>query len=175
MDISPASMQEFNTIISMYQTAQKELRENDIHQWDRHDPSREMIREDIENGNLFVAKKNNQILGSIVLDEEHDPEHAEVNWLVPEQPTLYLHRLVVHPDFQGEGTGKELMKFADDYAAENGYTSIRLDAYEENEVAQNLYQRFGYKKAGEVYFPRRDVPFYCYEKEIPFLGNNSTN
>lgn len=167
MEISKASMQELHPILVMYQKARKELQDNDIHQWDQHDPSQQMIYNDIAAGNLYVAKEGEKILGSIVLNEEkEEPKHEDVDWIVPEHPTLYLHRLVVHPDYQGEGTGNELMHFAEDYAKKHGYTSIRLEAYEENEVAHHLYQKFGFKKAGEAYYPRREVPFVCYEKPL---------
>jgi ribosomal protein S18 acetylase RimI-like enzyme len=124
-----------------------------------------MLHKDIKAGNLYVAVKGDDILGSVVLDEQKEPEHQDIDWEV-DGKALYLHRLVVHVDFQGEGTGKALMEFADQYAKEHGYTAIRLDAYEENEVARKLYEKFGYKEMGQVYFPRRDVPFYSYEKEI---------
>lgn len=166
MKITKASIEELKAILSMYQLAKKDLDENNIHQWDQQDPSQQTIKEDIKKGNLYVAKKGETILGSIVLDEEMEPEHQQVKWLVPIQSALYLHRLVVHPNYQGEGTGKALMKFADEYAKKHGYTSIRLDAYEENEIARNLYRQFGYKQAGKVYFPRREAPFICYEKPL---------
>lgn len=166
MKIVKATIEELEPILSMYHFAKKDLYENDIHQWDQDDPSPETIQEDIEKDNLYVAKKGEKILGSIVLDEQKEPEHQKVNWLVPNQPALYLHRLVVHPAYQGEGTGKKLMKFADDYAKKHGYSSIRLDAYEENEIARNLYQQLGYQQVGKVYFPRRETPFICYEKPL---------
>jgi ribosomal protein S18 acetylase RimI-like enzyme len=166
MDIRKGTMDDLNKIVEMYIIARRDLQENDIHQWDYNDPSIQVLLKDIKAGNLYVAVKDNNILGSIVLDEEKEPEHKDIDWAVEDGRALYLHRLVVHLDFQGEGTGKALMEFADQYAKENGYTSIRLDAYEENEVARGLYENFGYEEMGKVYFPRRDVPFFSYEKVI---------
>jgi len=54
--------------------------------------------------------------------------------------------------------------FAEKRAADNGYSSIRLDAYSGNAIALQLYERNGYRKRGEVFFPRRELPFICYEK-----------
>lgn len=166
MNIRKGTLDDLNKIVEMYIIARRDLQENDIHQWDHNDPSIQMLHEDIKSGNLYVAVKGNDILGSVVLDEEKEPEHKDIDWAVEDGKALYLHRLVVHLDFQGEGTGKVLMEFADQYAKEHGYASIRLDAYEENEVARGLYEKFGYKEMGQVYFPRREVPFYSYEKEI---------
>jgi ribosomal protein S18 acetylase RimI-like enzyme len=79
---------------------------------------------------------------------------------------LIIHRLSVHPEFQGKGVAKEILKFIEACAFENNYSSIRLDAYSGNERALKLYENFGYKKAGQFMYPKRDLPFYCYEKNI---------
>jgi ribosomal protein S18 acetylase RimI-like enzyme len=166
MDIQKGTMDDLNKIVEMYIIARRDLKENDIHQWDYNDPSVQMLQADLKAGTLYVAKDGERILGSVVLDEQKEPEHEDIDWGVEKGKALYLHRLVVHLDYQGEGTGKALMAFADQYAKEHGYTSIRLDAYEENDVARGLYEHFGYEEMGKVYFPRREVPFYTYEKEI---------
>lgn len=46
-----------------------------------------------------------------------------------------------------------MLNYIEDMAAKNNYSSIRLDAYSGNETALKLYESFGYKKAGQVYFP----------------------
>jgi ribosomal protein S18 acetylase RimI-like enzyme len=166
MEIVKATMEDLNKIVEMYVLARRDLEENDIHQWDYNDPSIQMLISDIKAGTLFIAKDKDRILGSVALDEQQEPEHQEINWEVDGGKSLYLHRLVVHLDYQGEGTGKALMEFAEDYAKKHGYSAIRLDAYEDNDVARGLYETFGYEERGKVYFPRREVPFYSYEKEI---------
>jgi ribosomal protein S18 acetylase RimI-like enzyme len=79
---------------------------------------------------------------------------------------LVIHRLSVHPEFQGKGIAKEILKFIEGFASENNYSSIRLDAYSGNEKALKLYENSNYKKAGQFDYPMRDLPFYCYEKNI---------
>lgn len=77
---------------------------------------------------------------------------------------LIIHRLAVHPLFQNQGFAKRLMDFAEDYAINENFSSIRLDAYSANEKVLRFYEAREYKKRGEVYFPDRKLPFYCYEK-----------
>jgi ribosomal protein S18 acetylase RimI-like enzyme len=166
MEITKGLMNDLDHIVEMYILARRDLKQNDIHQWDYNDPSIQMLHNDIKTGNLYVARKGEIILGSVVLDENPEPEYEDIEWNMNEGKSIYLHRLVVHPDYQGEGTGKQLMSFADEYAREHGYSSIRLVAYQDNEVARGLYERFGYEKVGEIYFPRRDIPFLSYEKRI---------
>ena len=62
------------------------------------------------------------------------------------------------------------MDFALNKAGDEGYSSIRLDAYSQNDRTLRFYENRGYEKRGEIYFPYRDEPFYCYEKAIVFKG-----
>jgi ribosomal protein S18 acetylase RimI-like enzyme len=56
------------------------------------------------------------------------------------------------------------MDFAENYAIENNYTSIRLDAFSNNPRALRFYENRDYQRRGEVFFPGRELPFYCFEK-----------
>ena len=71
-----------------------------------------------------------------------------------------------NPEFQGKGIAKKLLKFVENFATKNNYSYTRLDAYSGNEKALKLYENFCYKKVGQIFFPLRDLPFYCYEKHI---------
>lgn len=93
-------------------------------------------------------------------------EYQELIWSDEGGEVLVIHRLAVNPEWQKQGIGRQLMDFTENYAAEKGYTSIRLDAYSGNPRALNLYERRGYRKVGQVFFPERELPFYCYEKVI---------
>jgi ribosomal protein S18 acetylase RimI-like enzyme len=58
------------------------------------------------------------------------------------------------------------MDFAETHARNLGVDSVRLDAYTGNAAALSLYRRRGYRESGKVTFPRRDLPFACFEKRI---------
>jgi hypothetical protein len=55
------------------------------------------------------------------------------------------------------------MEFAESHAAQSGYASVRLDAYTANQRSVELHRRRGYREVGQVYFPRRSMPFWCFE------------
>ncbi|MNI68827.1 Acetyltransferase YpeA [compost metagenome] len=75
-----------------------------------------------------------------------------------------MHRLAVHPEIQGKGIARRLLAFAEDQAAREGYSSIRMDTYAKNDRALSLYLRLGYEVRGEVRFPGRIANFPVMEK-----------
>jgi protein-tyrosine phosphatase len=58
------------------------------------------------------------------------------------------------------------MTFAEGLAEKDGYTSIRLDAYTGHERTRRFYERRGYQVRAEVFFPQREMPFWCFERKV---------
>lgn len=140
------------------------LQQKDIFQWNEHYPSREKLQQDIETGELFILKENNKLSGIIVLTPHMDEEYIPIEWLTSNGNNLYVHRLATHPDSWGSGNGQKLMDFAEKFAKENGYESVRLDTFSQNLRNQKFYESRGYKKLGDIYFPKQsEHPFHCYE------------
>ena len=75
----------------------------------------------------------------------------------------YILNVAVHPDYQGMGIGKELVKYVNDFAVENNLTFVTLEVRPSNEKAINLYTGFGFEKVGE----RKD--YYSNPKENALL------
>jgi ribosomal protein S18 acetylase RimI-like enzyme len=92
-----------------------------------------------------------------------DEEYVPIKWLTKDK-NIYIHRLAVHPKFQGKGIAQKMMTFAENYAKTNGYFSVRLDTFSQNKRNQKFYETRGYKRLGNIYFPKQSKhPFYCYE------------
>ncbi|MBK9735255.1 MAG: GNAT family N-acetyltransferase [Saprospiraceae bacterium] len=138
-----------------------------IHQWNYTYPKQVHILQDIKNESGFVWVENGIIAACISLDTNQDSQYTQIRWHSDEHLALVIHRLAVHPDFQGLGISKKLCHFAEFYAHKMGINCIRLDAYSENKISNQLYLALGYKQAdGFCYFHGNDVPFYCYDKII---------
>ncbi len=54
--------------------------------------------------------------------------------------------IAVHPQFQGMGVGRLLVKEAEKIAAEQGFSEIRLSVHRENERAVCFYKRLGWEE-----------------------------
>ncbi len=145
----------------------KNMIDNGIFQWNEKYPSREVLQKDIELGQIWKFEVKGIIVGIIVLTEIEDDEYLNVKWLTENYKNLYIHRLAVHPNFQGKGFAQKLMDFAEDYAKENEYKSIRLDTFSQNKKNLIFYKNRNYIKLESIYFPNQsEHPFYCYEKDL---------
>jgi ribosomal protein S18 acetylase RimI-like enzyme len=139
-----------------------------IYQWDEIYPDESTLSEDIAKGEMYGFYQDETLCGVIVLNEVQLEPYVEVNWSFEDTKPLVVHRLCIHPDFQSRGTAYTLMKFAEDFAARNGYRSIRLDAFKNNPAALRLYQRLGYQMRGVIEL--RKGTFFCYEKLTPDIS-----
>lgn len=165
MLIKKASKQDLDQLLTVVKSCGKNLIDQGIFQWNEEYPKREDLLEDIELQELWKLEDKNSIIGLIVLTENEDAEYQDVKWLTKNHKNLYIHRLAVDPNFQGKGYAQKLMDFAEKYAKENGYSSIRLDTFSENKRNLNFYEKRNYVKLESIYFPKQsEFPFYCYEK-----------
>ena len=163
--IELAEINDINDIMKMIHDCANDLISKNIFQWNEKYPSRDIFLSDIEKKNLFILKNNSGIIGCIALSHEKDIEYTDVKWLTKDDKNLYLHRLAVDPKFQKKGIGKLLMDFAEDYARDNKFKSVRLDTFSKNERNNRFYKSRKYTKLDDVYFPNQsEFPFHCYEK-----------
>lgn len=122
-------------------------------------PVREDAEAGLKEGNLFVVKRNGEIIGSVILNHHPESGYHEVQWLTEcdYSQVIVIHTLVVHPDYLSQGIGQSLMDFALQYAKTTGMKSIRLDVYEKNGPAIRLYEKNGY-----TYIDRVDLGYVQY-------------
>ncbi len=162
--IRKAKKKEIQQILIITRACGQQMKSQNIIQWNENYPSIKAFNKDLKRKELFVLISEEYIVGCITITPKIDKEYLPINWLTSNENNLYIHRLAIHPNFQGKGFAQTLMDFAENFALENNYSSIRLDTFSGNERNQKFYELRGYKKLGEVYFPNQsEDPFYCYE------------
>ena len=162
--IRKGTSNDINSIIEITKACALKMIANTIFQWNEFYPNKEAFQKDVKREELYVLEIENKILGCITVSNFMDAEYLPISWLTPNKNNIYIHRLAVHPDFQGKGYAQQLMTFAENFAKENHYTSIRLDTFSENLRNQKFYELRGYQKLGNIYFPKQsESPFNCYE------------
>lgn len=162
--IRKARAQDIDAIITITKACAKYMVSKEIFQWNEHYPNRAAFQKDLDRAELYVMELHENTIGCITLSTLMDAEYTPIHWLTENSKNLYIHRLAVHPEFQGRGFAQKLMDFAEVFAKNNNFESIRLDTFSQNERNQNFYERRNYKQLGEIYFPKQSKkPFYCYE------------
>lgn len=165
MLIEKATYSDLEACLLITRSCADEMIKKGIFQWNETYPSKNILHKDIELHQLWKLTKNNTIIGIVVLTKIEDEEYKPVKWLTGNGNNLYVHRLAVHPTYQGQGYAQKLMSFAEKYAVNNNYNSIRLDTFSQNIRNQKFYQKRGYVKLAAIFFPNQsEHPFYCYEK-----------
>jgi len=172
LKIGKGQLSDLEGLFQIYLNGKNELERNGIYQWTNNYPTISIIESDLRRGVLYTLKNDNEIIGAINISEEQEIEYQSVNWEFDNSKILVIHRLVINPKHQRQGYAQRLMDFAENFARENDYSSIRLDAYSQNNRVIEFYKKRNYCISGKVNFPEREQPFYCMEKEIKTAYNN---
>ncbi len=163
LHLTPATSADFAAICELYQSVCAVMAKDASPQWVWGEyPSEDFLRESLDAGTLYIGKEADALLCAVTIDAHFDPEYADVNWLFGVKPGAF-HRLAISPDQQGRGLGKQAVAEVCRVLREMGCDTLRIDTYSPNEHAQKLYQRVGFRTAGEVKFVHRPLPFICFE------------
>lgn len=162
--IRKAILEDVNKILKITKACAAHMIRNNILQWNEFYPNALAFERDIEHDECYVLEIENEVIGCVTISTLMDEEYVPIDWLTPNENNIYIHRLAVHPEYQGKGYAQQLLSFAEDYAKTNTYASIRLDTFSQNKRNQKFYECRGYKKLGDIYFPKQsEHPFHCYE------------
>lgn len=144
---------EADEIFALYTEAARAGRENGTSHWNDDYPNREILADDLERGNLFVLEDDGRIIATVTM-ESVDEAEADGEPAVPPPSwtdcrACELSRLCVSPALQGRHIGERVMRLVSAQARREGYESTRHFASVVNPAARRLYERMGYRFAGE--------------------------
>jgi GNAT superfamily N-acetyltransferase len=167
LELIKAKYDQLKEITAVYLRSKKDLDDKGLLQWDENYPNREYFEEQIGYGDLYCLYTDGVLSGAVTLNTWQSPEWGEIPWEYDEE--LVVHALFLDPSKQGNGLGTRFLQMCEEFAADHGYRSIRLDAYARNEGANHLYEKLGYTYRGSVYFtskPEGHQEYRCYEKSL---------
>jgi ribosomal protein S18 acetylase RimI-like enzyme len=165
MEILRAEQLDIPQILALVQECIQDMNANGITQWNDQYPPMEIFSNDLDDNSLFTLKDNNKLLGIIVISDIQDEEYKDIKWQDSAGKFIVVHRLAVHPSWQRQGLAEKMLDFAELYAKDNGFTSMRIDTFSKNPRTLRLFEKRNYeRKPGEIHFPENSEPYYCYEK-----------
>lgn len=144
----------------------RDMKEKGIEQWPDWYPDKSILLNDIKSSGLYIAKKDQEIIGMIVLNPEVPKEYNTIKWKFPSGPINSIHRLAVHPENKTPGLAKELVTYVENIANKEGYKMIRLDTYSRNIAADKFYRKMGYQYAGDINLKFMPEHYHCFEKAL---------
>ena len=168
LSIRKATIEDLVQVMQIIKSCTKHMISKNIFQWNEKYPNIETFQNDIENEHLYVLSlQNNELIGCVSITFEMDEFYKTIDWISPTAKNIYVHRLAVHPNNQGQGHAKIIMNFIEKKGIENFCESIRLDTFSMNNKNNTLYTKLGYQKLGQIYFrDQSEMPFNCYEKPL---------
>lgn len=171
--IQIAKLSQIDQILAITRACGEKMNAEGIFQWNETYPNAKAFKEDIGREELYVFISEKDIIGCIVVSTKMDDEYEKVQWLTHTSNHYYIHRLAVHPNYQGKGIARKLMDFVEDLGIRNNKVSIRLDTFSQNLRNQKFYEARDYKRLENIYFTNQSkFPFYCYE--LPLRIKNKT-
>ncbi|MGD6873762.1 N-acetyltransferase family protein [Sutcliffiella horikoshii] len=115
------------------------------------DGAKAFIKSRLENEDsvIFIAQSNHEYVGFTQLYPTFSSISMKRAWI--------LNDMFVDSQARKQGVGEQLLQKAKEFASGTGAKSITLETTPDNEAAQRLYEKTGYK---------RDEEFYHYSLEL---------
>lgn len=166
MLIRQATLLDIDPIMQLVKTVVPLMIQAGNFQWDDIYPNPAVFETDIQLQQLWLAEIDGAITGIAAITTDQEPEYRKVGWDINET-AIVIHRLAVHPNFQGKGIAVALLEEAELIAVNRNINILRVDTNSMNKATQSLFPRLGYEFAGEIDLSfRPGLLFYCYEKRL---------
>lgn len=113
-------------------------------------PSRDELTYEIEDGLLHCGFYYGQVVAATLIEQNFVRGYETFPWKskIPLTDTAVLHLFAVDPNLRGRKIGKRFMNYCIDFAREEGFKALRLDAMPSLVHAQALYVSCGFESQG---------------------------
>ena len=122
-----------------------------LYQWNDGYPSEDIVLQDIEASNCYVAckKSDGAILGTMALIEGPDPTYSAIEGAWPdEKPYYVIHRIAVAAP--GQDLARKMFDWAYSHISPKGYDTIRIDTHRDNCIMKHVLTKYGFTECGVI-------------------------
>ncbi len=151
MKTKNATLADFEEILAIYKRAREYMIETgNPDQWKNTYPTPEIIKNDINNNNLYILFDEDGTEGVFAYINGEDPTYNYIKgqWL-DDLPYCAVHRVA------SAGKKKGILKAIMDYAFSRA-DSIKIDTHKDNTVMQHQLEKYGFKQCGIIYLENGD-------------------
>jgi len=131
--------------------------------WDEGYPNREIVKSDIQNGCLYGAIDNGELIavGAALPDDELTHLNC---WQIPAQKPCVFSRIGVALNHHGQGLAGQMVRYMEEEMRLSGYDAVRMLVSPGNEKALHVYHSCGYQECGSTRMYEED--WLCIEKKL---------
>ena len=149
-----ALVSDVDRIMEIIGDAQRFLKESGVDQWQNGYPTSEIYEADIEKGCCHVFTVDGKVAGVISVYFENEECYELVyngKWLTGDAQYALFHRAAVGKEYRGMGIAGQMLSYAENMAAQNGFKSIRGDTHRDNKAMRGLLEKSGFVHCGTIY------------------------
>lgn len=151
--VNKAKPEEYPIFLENLTDAVEKLYRKGCPMWGRYELSMEWIKEHFNLNDLYIARLDGNVCGSMVLEPFEvlpDTELAEDSpWKGgPAGMSVLVRKLIARSEFTGKHIADMMLSFAKEEAGCRGYKSVRLDCYADRVALTGLYERNGFILTG---------------------------
>ncbi len=144
IQIVNSTAQDIDTIFEFYDIAVAHQKKVFNKHWQGF--SLEMVQQEVAEKRQFKILVDG-VVASIFAVTFNDPQIWEEKDI---QPSVYIHRIVTHPNFRGYGFVKVIIEWATEYAKNKELQFIRMDTWADNEKLLAYYTGCGFNHVGSI-------------------------
>ncbi len=148
MEIRKSTKDDINEILNIYDIARKYMITNgNASQWNKGYPSKEIVEQDVKNGNSYLIIDNNEIVGTFAFIIGEDETYKKIiNGKWRKENALYgtIHRLASNLKKKG------IAKLCFDYCSTK-IDYLRIDTHKDNISMQSAILKYGFKECGNIF------------------------
>lgn len=156
MIVRHAQEQNLPRIKDMYESVVTTMQNTPLDVWWQmgSHPSREQMMAALDTAGLLMAVDDGNpeapVLGACIVNDEQGIDYNVVDWDVrcTDDEVAVIHLLGVSPAARGRGVGRALIAASAELAVQRGAKTLRLDTFNNNVPAINLYHACGFKDYG---------------------------
>ena len=144
--IRPATTEDLPVLLTLYAAARRFMAQNgNPTQWGDTYPARELLEEDIREGELYVVTQDDRIVGVFVFTTQPEPTYAVIQdgaWR-NDAPYGTIHRIA------SDGTVKGVFGRCVAFCV-GRCPNLRIDTHRDNHTMRHLVQKHGFVYCGVI-------------------------
>ena len=144
--IRHAEEKDMPVILNIYQIARAFMAAHgNTVQWQNNHPSKEVLMQDVEKGQLYVYENQDRVHGVFAFIPGEDPTYKVIDgaWM-DDSPYAAIHRVA------SDGTEKRVYAKVLDYCNKE-IPHLRIDTHERNLPMQGAIQKCGFHRCGIIH------------------------